>query len=154
MYERGMTVMVDKETLQCILRNRGLRATPQRLAILDFLQGNTAHPTAEDIYVAVSERHPSMSLNTVYKTLESFEKKGLVWRFGMGQEQKMHYDPNTDPHPHIKCVRCGRVDDLSSEDGFLDCVEELARDADYRVMRVEVSVLGVCPPCRSGDGSS
>ncbi len=139
--------MAEREELADILRGRGLRVTPQRLAILKYLDGNTDHPTAEDVYAAVKEQHPAMSLNTVYKTLEAFEEADLVWRFGAGQKQKSHYDPNTTPHPHFVCDQCGHVDDLPAD---CDTVQREAEDllqTDGEMLRVEICVVGVCDNC-------
>ena len=55
-------------------RNVGLKLTPQRLAILNYLEGNKEHPSAEDVYKAVSRKFPTMSLATVYNTLESLKR--------------------------------------------------------------------------------
>jgi Fe2+ or Zn2+ uptake regulation protein len=56
--------------------NRGLKMTPQRIAIIDYLKGNTTHPSALDVYKAVSERFPTMSFTTVYNTLQTLRDKG------------------------------------------------------------------------------
>ncbi len=143
--------MNGAEHIESMLRRRGLRVTPQRLAIMQFLHGNTDHPTADDIYQAAKQKHPSISLNTVYKTLEAFEEADLVWRFAVGQKQKFHYDPNTTPHPHVTCIRCGNVDDVTGKAGDLkDAARSLAKDDGYEVLRVEVNIIALCPDCRSG----
>ncbi len=137
-----------EERLAESLRTCGLRVTPQRLAILSFLEGNTEHPTAEVIYEGVRRQHPTMSMNTVYNTLEVFEEKGLVWRFGVRHGVASHYDPNTRVHPHVACVACGRVYDLDTES---DCLREMRATAEavgHDVVRVEINVLARCPDCR------
>ena len=143
--------MMQRDKIEGILRRRGLRVTPQRVAIMSFLHGNTDHPTADEIYETVSEIQPSISLNTVYKTLESFEEANLVWRFAVGQKQKFHYDPNTEIHPHLTCSRCGRVDDLPDDDDEIQQkVEKLLLEPQYQVMRIEINAIGICRQCREG----
>ena len=61
-----------------ILRSQGFKVTPQRIAIYDALRGHHDHPTAEMLYHTLRPERPSMSLATVYKTREIFEKIGLV----------------------------------------------------------------------------
>ncbi len=145
--------MKERDRLADILRRRGLRVTPQRLAILSFLDGNTDHPTAEDIYAAVKAQHPAISLNTVYKTLEAFEEADLVWRFRAGQKHKSHYDPNSRTHPHVVCTRCGSVDDLPDDGENLQAdAEKSLPDGHHDVLRVEVCVVvGLCEECDDHD---
>ena len=88
-----------------ILRSEGFKVTPQRIAIYDALRGHHNHPTAEMIYHSLRPTHPSMSLATVYKTMEIFEKIGLVKVLEVGDE-RAHYDWDTTAHAHIRCVRC------------------------------------------------
>ncbi len=81
-----------------ILRSEGFKVTPQRIAIYDALRGHHNHPTAEMIYHSLRPTHPSMSLATVYKTMEIFEKLALLryWKWAMnahitiGIQQLMH----------------------------------------------------------------
>ena len=83
-----------------ILRSEGFKVTPQRIAIYDALRGHHNHPTAEMIYHSLRPTHPSMSLATVYKTMEIFEKIGLVKVLEVGDE-RAHYDWDTTAHAHI-----------------------------------------------------
>ena len=92
-----------------ILRSEGFKVTPQRIAIYDALRGHHNHPTAEMIYHRLRPMHPSMSLATVYKTMEIFEKIGLVKVLEVGDE-RAHYDWDTTAHAHIRCVRCNKVE--------------------------------------------
>jgi len=70
-----------------ILRSQGFKVTPQRIAIYDALRGHHDHPTAEMLYHTLRPEHPSMSLATVYKTMEIFEKIGLVKILEVGDER-------------------------------------------------------------------
>src|SRR4051794_38019017 len=99
------------EPLAASLRERGLRVTPQRLLIHGALRELDRHVTAEEVLVKVSERLPNASLPTVYSTLELFERLGMVRRVPAGGGATL-YDPRPEPHQHLACRRCGRVEDL------------------------------------------
>ena len=94
-----------------ILRSQGFKVTPQRIAIYDALRGHHDHPTAEMLDHTLRPEHPSMSLATVYKTMEIFEKIGLVKILEVGDE-RAHYDWDTQAHSHIRCIRCNKVEDM------------------------------------------
>lgn len=96
------------------LRLRGNPLTPQRQAILRFLDGNTDHPTAAQILEAVTADFPVVSRATVYNTLGLLEELGAV-RTVRGGDGTLRYDPNTSPHHHLCCPRCGRLEDVPLE---------------------------------------
>lgn len=127
----------------------GLTLTPQRLAIYQFLAANDSHPTAEEIYRRVKPGLPSLSLGTVYRTLELFEAQGLISRV-LALSPQARYDANRDQHHHFICVRCQRV--LDSQDSRLQ--ELPVRDtapAGFRVLSHRVQVLGLCPACQEAN---
>ncbi len=121
----------------------GLKLTPQRLAILEYLENNTEHPSAEDIYSALKERFPSMSFATIYNTLEVLIKKGLVKELGLDSSKK-RFDPFTHPHHHFVCKGCGKILDVESRfeifipEDLSDCMVE-----DFQVV-----FSGLCPECK------
>jgi Fe2+ or Zn2+ uptake regulation protein len=128
-----------------LLRSRGLRVTSQRLVIHGALRDLGRHATAEEVMTAVSDRLPTVSLPTVYSTLELLEELGLVRRVSAGPGPAM-WDPRTDQHHHLVCRRCGRVQDLDAE---LDAAASLdaARRAGFEPERVELVVSGLCDAC-------
>lgn len=69
-------------------RDIGLKLMPQRIAILDYLDGNKKHPSAEDIYKAVSKKFPTMSFATVYNTLQTLRKRGCVLELTIDPDKK------------------------------------------------------------------
>ncbi len=125
-------------------RALGLKLTPQRLAILEYLDGNKNHPSAEDIYTAVSQRFPTMSVATVYNTLEALRKRGLVRELVIDSERK-RYDPNIEPHHHILCIRCRRVADVHME--FDIPVPEEVRQR-FTIFGNHIEFYGLCEDCR------
>jgi Fur family peroxide stress response transcriptional regulator len=132
------TELIDK------YRNMGLKLTPQRLAILNYLDGNKQHPSAEDIYNAVKERFPTMSFATVYNTLEALRKRGLIRELAIDGERK-RYDPNIEPHHHILCIRCRKVADMYME--FDVPVPEEVRQK-FVIFGNHIEFYGLCEDCR------
>ena len=86
------------------LREKGYKVTPQRLAVWSAIDGVHTHPTAEMIYQSLYPENPTMSLATVYKTLEIFANIGLVKILDVGDDAS-HYDWDTHEHSHIRCKR-------------------------------------------------
>ena len=122
----------------------GLKLTPQRLAILDFLEGNTDHPSAEDVYKAVSQQHPTMSFATVYNTLDTLRGKGHILELTIDPGKK-RFDPCTDPHHHMICVSCKKVQDIHRTFN-LDLPESAS--GDFTVTGNHIEFYGICPACR------
>ena len=83
-----------------ILRSQGFKVTPQRIAIYDALRGHHDHPTAEMLYHTLRPEHPSMSLATVYKTMEIFEKIGLVKILEVGDRARSLRLGHTSSFPY------------------------------------------------------
>lgn len=124
-------------------RAPGFKLTPQRIAILDYLEGNRSHPSAEDVYRAVLRRFPTMSFATVYNTLETLKDRGRVVEL-TGDPGKKRFDPNTRPHHHLICTGCRRIEDLHVE-FRLDVPK---RDlAGYAVTGNHIEFYGTCPLC-------
>lgn len=121
----------------------GMKMTPQRAAILKKLEGNTSHPSAEDIYSELKDEMPMLSLATVYNTLQFLHEKGLILQLSLDPAKK-HYDPNTRTHHHFFCCECNQITDIF-EDIQLRTGNALNG---YTVQSKEVSFSGICPDCK------
>lgn len=93
------------------LRTCGLRATGSRIAILEALESDRRHPTAEMVHESLRERFPSLSMSTVYATIESFLERGLI-RQVSGRSGRLRVDGTPDDHDHAVCRSCGKVFDI------------------------------------------
>lgn len=135
------------------LTSKGLRVTPQRIAIFEALLPRKDHPTVEVLYQAIHTQYPTMSLNTVYTTLISLERAGLVRRIDTG-DGRCRYDGNPLPHAHIRCNTCSRVDDLplSSEPDLMSLMREAATSG-YTIDDCAIYLYGRCPNCRESQPS-
>lgn len=125
-------------------REIGLKLTPQRIAILDYLEGNTGHPSAEEIYRAVSEKFPTMSFATVYNTLTALRQKRTVTGLTI-DPGKRRYDPNTEPHNHLICTSCKKIVDIQI-DYNLDVPDHIKEGFDVTGNHVEF--YGLCAQCK------
>jgi Fur family peroxide stress response transcriptional regulator len=126
----------------------GLALTPQRLAIYQVLAGDDSHPGAEDIYRRIKPDLPSLSLGTVYRTLDLFEKHELVSRVHAFSDQT-RFDANLDDHHHLVCTRCRRVIDF--EDARLHELPVKVGAIDgFRVTGHRIHLLGLCRECQKG----
>jgi Fur family peroxide stress response transcriptional regulator len=134
-------------------RARGLAVTEQRLAIFAALAASRTHPSAEQIFLAVREKLPNLSLATVYKNLEALRAAGAVGDVNTLHEQGRYESalPGTGagtPHHHLVCVSCKKVLDL--QDDRFDALRVSARlTQGFEVRAVRVQVEGVCPDCRA-----
>ncbi|MBW2172694.1 MAG: transcriptional repressor, partial [Deltaproteobacteria bacterium] len=88
--------------------------TPQRKVILEELRMADSHLTADDVYKMVRARLPRISLGTVYRNLEILSRLGMIHKLELGGMQK-RFDGKTQDHYHLRCLRCGRIDDVPME---------------------------------------
>ncbi len=125
-------------------RDLHIKLTPQRLAILGYLNGNTSHPSAEDIYKAVQEQFPTMSFATVYNTLEALKNKGTVQELKIDHAKK-RYDPDSTVHHHLICNKCKNIIDIR-KDFNLSLPNEMTEG--FEMLGNSIEFYGVCSKCK------
>jgi Fur family peroxide stress response transcriptional regulator len=136
--------LTDSKNIENALTRAGLRRTPQRVAILEYLLRNPVHATAEELWPALNRRGARASRATVYNTLHSLVEAGLVREFRLDGSAS-RYDAFLHPHHHFVCDRCGGVEDL---DWFDIPALSRTRPAARRIRSWEVVVRGECASCR------
>jgi len=99
---------MDDQQLITKLRSKGYEVTPQRLAICKLILSSKDHPSAEQIYQEVKKTYPTISLATVYITLDLLKKLGLVQELGFS-DRSSRYDPNNSQHINVICPKCGKI---------------------------------------------
>lgn len=140
------------EHLRNVAREAGLKLTHQRLEIFRELAGTEEHPDAETIFRAVQQRMPTVSLDTVYRTLWMLHDLGLVTTLGP-RGDGVRFDANLDMHHHYCCVRCGLVRDFeSTELDGLSVPESVKRLGS--VVDSHVEVRGLCATCQRDEETS
>ncbi len=128
------------------LRQAGLRLTAPRLAICRALADNTSHPTAVQLHTQLRDEFPTLSLATVYSTLNTLASLGLVHELGNAGDGQKHYDPFTTPHANLICTRCHQIRDLA--DRALQTVSQrVAEQSGYQIQGARIVYYGVCPAC-------
>ncbi len=133
-----------------MLEDTSLRITRQRRVILEELRAVTSHPTADEMYEMVRRRLPKVSLGTVYRNLEILAESGVVMKIDVGGTKK-RFDGNVAVHHHLRCVACGRVDDVDLNPG-VDLEALAAARTDYDILRHRLEFVGVCPACKPKEG--
>lgn len=134
------------ENLSTMFKEKNLKLTPQRYAIYKYLKSTKVHPSAEMIYTELKINYPTMSLATVYKTLKTLIEIDLVQELNVGEEN-FRFDANTSMHPHIMCLKCGKVDDIEVVDfSFLN--KEAEKYCNYHIQDHQLYFYGTCPECR------
>jgi len=127
------------------LKSTGVRITPQRLAILEYMISSMSHPTADDIYRALEQNFPNMSVATVYNNLRVFREAGLVKELPFG-DSSSRFDFVTHDHYHIICQDCGTIVDFHYP--ALDEVEHVASHVTgFQVNSHRMEIYGKCPSC-------
>jgi Fur family transcriptional regulator, peroxide stress response regulator len=128
------------------VRAAGLKLTPQRFAVLDFLVRSREHPTADQIGAALNRRFPRASRATVYNTLNALRDAGLVHEVYM-DDAVARFDANLDDHHHFVCRLCGKLEDVPvAEVGEL--LPALKHARGHRVESYEIVMRGVCVGCQ------
>jgi Fur family peroxide stress response transcriptional regulator len=120
------------------------RRTPQRLAILKFLEGNISHPSAEDIRSSLKKPFPTLSPATVYNTLETLREMGRVVEIDIDSGKK-RFDPKTESHHHLICIGCKKILDIPEK-----CRPVLTEHEKrgFRIIRSKVEFYGLCLKCQ------
>ena len=137
---------VREEALREKLQSRGAHLTRQRAAVFHFVSQAKHHPTAEEVYLAVKQELPRISLATVYKNLEALVACGAVskWTYG---DSAARYDIRTDHHYHTRCLLCGRLWDLDATQGA-ELLRQIKPQAGFAVQDYRLELLGHCRDCR------
>jgi Fur family peroxide stress response transcriptional regulator len=135
------------ERFKEVCRNSGMKLTHQRMEIFREVAQTGGHPDAEKVYQGVRERIPTMSLDTVYRTLWLLKDLGLITTLGSSRE-RARFDANLSQHHHFVCIRCGLTRDFYSDE-----LDELrlpdSVTAFGHVEKTQVEVKGVCLKCNA-----
>ena len=129
-----------------LLRSNNFKVTPQRLAVYEVLANTKEHPNAEMIFNSLQETYPTMSLATVYKTIDILHELGLVQILNAG-EDSFRYDADVSDHAHLRCIECGRVEDVFDLD-TTRFTGEIQESTNYRLVGQQFYFYGVCPACQ------
>jgi len=136
---------VSDTSLAEMLRERGLRLTPQRQLILEAVHG-LGHATPEQVHTAVRERAAGVNITTVYRTLELLERLGLVTHTHLSHGSPTYHAADHNEHVHLVCRSCGTVTEV--DPALLQpAARRLLDERGFRVDVGHVALFGVCAAC-------
>jgi Fur family peroxide stress response transcriptional regulator len=125
---------------------RGIAVTPQRLAVIQALLASENHPSADDICAAVRRSHPHVSLATVHRILEQFCEVGEAGKVTLLYDLA-RYDGNVEPHHHVLCVRCRRVQDVEIP-GLDKLLERRTSLGQFALLGCSLEIDALCRRCQ------
>lgn len=133
------------------LKENGVTLTPQRMAVAEFLNRNMGHPTVDEIHRNIQRRYPTMSLATVYSTLELLKELGEVQELSIRKRGKVCFDPNPGLHHHLLCHKCGKILDIDFNHPS-NCPIMAKESIDgCKVEEVQAYLYGICSECLKKD---
>jgi len=126
-------------------KKAGVKLTHQRLEIFREVAASLKHPDAEAVFRGVQKRMPTVSLDTVYRTLWLLNGLGLITTLGPRRE-RVRFDANLEHHHHYICMRCGLARDFESADLSALLIPEAVKEFGS-VVTTHVEVRGLCDSC-------
>jgi len=136
---------MEKTRLVKLLKEKDVQVTPQRLAIFERLVARKDHPSAEMIYSELTHEFPSLTLVTVYNTLQKLASSGLCCKVNP-LHSSARYDGNTTAHMHLICSTCEKVLDLHDVPYSIDVPGWVA--GEFQVTNHLVTFFGLCRQCQ------
>lgn len=135
------------DIIRAHFKAKGLKVTPQRMAIYKALAETTKHPTADDLFRQVARDYPMISPNTVYYTLSVLSTAGLVKEVNYWHD-RTRFDANVTPHHHLICLSCRSIQDLQNESlDKLGMVSGIPKN--FYVTGHQVEFYGYCATCQT-----
>ena len=126
------------------LREKHLKITPQRIAMLNKIHDN-GHMNVEEIYEQIKSSYPSISLATIYKNVNALCEANIL-REIKAPKDKQRYELSSDKHLHVYCESCGKLEDIKLETGYLE--NDCGTKTGYDVYDISAVLIGVCPTCK------
>jgi len=127
------------------LKKKGVKVTPQRVAIIKYLENDNDHSSAEQIYSRIIKEFPAVSLATVYNTLEMLEEINMISKIKISDDNIVNYDYQKIPHHHFYCKKCKKIYDIE-----ISCqIAQTKKFQGYIIEEVYGYFKGICKKCQS-----
>ena len=147
MKDAGIDISATMDRFERVCKAKGLRITHQRVEIFRALLKSANHPTIENVFADVRKHLRTISLDTVYRTIATFEENGLI--------QKVHHldnttrlDANISNHHHLVCKKCHKIEDFYWPD--FDRMKPPKSVSHWnQVEAKKVVISGLCSHCRN-----
>lgn len=127
-----------------LLNKKGLKMTPQRIKIIDYLQHTKTHPSAEELFEVLKRDFPSISFATVYNTLLMLKNSGDIKELSIDPERK-RFDMDTTPHHHFFCKMCKKVYDVALPENTNFSITNVE---EHIVYDISLYLTGICNKCK------
>ncbi len=137
-----------KENIYEELKDKGIRMTRQRRAIIDLLINTKKPMTANDIYTILSREDETLRLSTIYRNLNKFVDKKVVRKIDLNIEKKENYFEfiQGEHHHHLICVKCNEIIPLDCP--LQEYENEISKKTDYHILDHKIKMYGICPNCK------
>ena len=132
--------MIDFKT---ILKEKNLKATHQRLAILETMN-SLKHVSIENLYDLLLAKYPTLSKATIYRNVKELIAIGLITEIKI-PEMPTNYEITKMPHIHLVCKICNKIEDRIVDTKCL--VDEATKDIGFKTEKSSISLVGVCSEC-------
>lgn len=133
------------------VREVGLRATPGRIAALQFLQDHP-HSTAAEVHSGICDDLPSVSMQSVHNVVNDLSARGVLRRIDLPGSGGARYETRTaDNHHHMQCVVCGRIEDIECAVGHAPCLTPAEPHGMHTVLSADVVFRAVCHACADAE---
>jgi Fur family transcriptional regulator, peroxide stress response regulator len=136
------------EQLIVRLKENYYRLTPQRMELIRIIAASEGHPSASRLFNQIKVQFPTMSLATVYKTLDLLKELGEVLEIDLRDDS--HYDGNRPyPHPHLICTKCQKIMDGELDTSVKNIVQEVEQNFGFQIVKHQLDFYGICPDCQN-----
>lgn len=143
-------MITNIEKLKTLLKEKSIKPTYQRLKILEYMSNNlNNHPTVEMVYEELLKDIPTLSLTTVYNTLNNFLEKRLVYGVTITGTE-VRYDSNTAYHHHFLCKKCGQIIDIDVKCPYAEGNKSVV--SGNRIDEIHGYFKGICKDCSKSSG--
>lgn len=132
-----------KEQIRHVLTEKGLKITPQRIAIMEALMIIKDHPTADAIKEYVVKNNPNLATGTIYNILETFCQKRIIKKVKT-EKDIMRYDIETKSHHHLYCDECDYIENYYDEelDQILKNYFEKKKLPEFNIKEINLQIIG------------
>ncbi|KXT75080.1 Peroxide stress regulator PerR, FUR family [Streptococcus sp. DD10] len=137
----------DYQKVLDYLREKKIRITETRRAVLSYMIHSHDHPSAEKIFQDLRTDYPSMSLATVYNNLKVLVDEGFVTELKISNDNTTYYDFMGHNHLNIVCEKCGQIADFEDVE-IPDLNREAQEQTGYSITKTQVMMYGICPKCQ------
>jgi Fur family peroxide stress response transcriptional regulator len=129
------------------LQRAGLRLTPQRRAVCEYLAAASDHPSPYQVFADITQAHPEISRATVYNTLNTLQQLGAIVELSFGADHT-HYDTNPEPHINLICLRCHTIEDYAGSLPLAELSGSILHETGFQTAAAKVDLIGFCALCR------